>query len=128
MSSSRARSGSTIGAFALTVALKTHAAPDRDSIADASQDDRSTASAGRGRGPRSCPIVTGIAALCLLALGVGLEVPTTQALGTAALVMTASLLTPIEPLDGGFVANGPAGVAAGLALLGTAVFLLLGLG
>ena len=73
------------------------------------------------------PIVAGVAALCLLALGVGLEVPTTKALGTAALVMTASLLTPIEPLDGGFVAKGPVGVAAGLALLGTAVFLLLGL-
>ena len=40
---------------------------------------------------------------------------------------SASLLTPIEPLDGGFVAKGPAGVAAGLALLGTAVFMLLGL-
>ena len=53
--------------------------------------------------------------------------PTTKALGTAALVMTASLLTPIEPLDGGFVAKGPAGLAAGLALVGAAVFLLLGL-
>lgn len=73
------------------------------------------------------PLVTGVAALCLLALGVGLEVPATKAVGTAALVMTASLLTPIEPLDGGFVAKGPAGLAAGLALLGTAVFLLLGL-
>ena len=73
------------------------------------------------------PISTGIAALVLLSLGVGLEAPTTKALGTAALVMTASLLTPIEPLDGGFVAKGPAGLAAGLALLGAAVFLLLGL-
>ena len=53
--------------------------------------------------------------------------PTTQALGTAALVMTASLLTPIEPLDGSYVAKGPAGVAATLALLAAAVFLLLGL-
>ena len=63
----------------------------------------------------------------LLALGVGLEVPATKAIGTAALVMTASLLTPIEPVDGGFVAKGPAGLAAGLALLGAAVFFLLGL-
>ena len=73
------------------------------------------------------PLVTGAAALVLLALGVGLGVPTTKALGTAALVMTASLLTPIEPLDGSYVAKGPAGLAAGLALLAAAVFLLLGL-
>jgi hypothetical protein len=39
--------------------------------------------------------------------------------------MTASLLTPIEPLDGSYVAKGPAGVAAGLALVGAGVFLLL---
>ena len=41
--------------------------------------------------------------------------------------MTASLLTPIEPLDGSYVAKGPVGVAASLALLAAAVFLLLGL-
>jgi hypothetical protein len=41
--------------------------------------------------------------------------------------MTASLLTPIEPLDGSYVAKRPAGVAASLALLAAAVFLLLGL-
>jgi len=73
------------------------------------------------------PLATGVAALVLLALGVGLEVPTTRALGTAALVMTASMLTPLEPLDGGHVAKGPAGLAAGLAVLGAAVFFLLGL-
>jgi Tetratricopeptide repeat len=73
------------------------------------------------------PLVTGLAALVLLSLGVGLEVPATKAIGTAALIMTASLLTPIEPLDGSYVAKGPAGVAAGIALLATAVFLLLGL-
>jgi hypothetical protein len=55
-------------------------------------------------------------------------VPATRAVGAAALVMTASLLTPIEPLDGGHVAKGPAGLAAGLALVGAAVFFLLGLG
>jgi hypothetical protein len=73
------------------------------------------------------PLATGVAALVLLALGVGLEVPTTRALGTVALVMTASMLTPLEPLDGGHVAKGPAGLAAGLAVLGAAVFFLLGL-
>jgi len=73
------------------------------------------------------PLTMGVAALGLLALGVGLEVPTTRALGTAALVMTASLLTPLEPLDGGYVAKGAAGLAAGLAVLAAAVFFLLGL-
>jgi hypothetical protein len=50
-----------------------------------------------------------------------------MALGSAALVMTASLLTPIEPLDGAVVAKGPAGVVGILAALGTALFLLIGL-
>ncbi len=73
------------------------------------------------------PIATGVVALILLALGVALEVPLTRALGTAALIMTASLLTPLEPLDGGFIAKGPAGAVAGIALLGSALFLLFGL-
>jgi hypothetical protein len=73
------------------------------------------------------PIATGAAALCLLTLGVALEVPTTMALGSAALVMTASLLTPIEPVDGAIVAKGPGGLIGSIAALGTALFLLLGL-
>jgi hypothetical protein len=73
------------------------------------------------------PIATGATALCLLALGIVLEVPSTKALGSAALVMAASLLTPIEPVDGGFVAKGLVGVAATVAALGAALFLLLGL-
>jgi len=52
-------------------------------------------------------------------------VPATKALGTAALVMAASLLTPVEPVDGGVVAKGPGGLAATLALLAAAVFVLL---
>ena len=52
------------------------------------------------------PIAAGAAALCLLPLAVAFEVPNTMALGSAALVMAASLLTPIEPVDGGFVAKG----------------------
>jgi cellulose synthase operon protein C len=72
------------------------------------------------------PVAAGAAALCLLPLGVAFEVPNTMALGSAALVMAASLLTPIEPMDGGHVAKGPAGVAAVVAVLGAALFLLLG--
>jgi tetratricopeptide (TPR) repeat protein len=73
------------------------------------------------------PVAAGAAALCLLPLGVAFEVPNTMALGSAALVMAASLLTPIEPMDGGLVAKGPVGVAAVVAVLGAALFLLLGL-
>jgi hypothetical protein len=73
------------------------------------------------------PVALGFAALCLLSLGFALEVPVTKALGAAALVMTASLLTPLEPLDGGFVARGTAGLAAGLALVAGGLFFLLGL-
>jgi tetratricopeptide (TPR) repeat protein len=73
------------------------------------------------------PIAAGAAALCLLPLAVALEVPNTMALGSAALVMAASLLTPIEPVDGGFVAKGPVGLVASVAALATALFLLLGL-
>ncbi|MGH2898421.1 MAG: hypothetical protein ACRDMZ_07075, partial [Solirubrobacteraceae bacterium] len=74
------------------------------------------------------PLLTGLAALGLLVLAVWLHVPSTLALATVAIVMTASLLTPTKPLDGGFVATGTAGVAAGLALLAGGLFVLLGVG
>jgi tetratricopeptide (TPR) repeat protein len=73
------------------------------------------------------PIAAGAAALCLLPLAVAFELPNTMALGSAALVMAASLLTPIEPVDGGVVAKGPVGLVACIAALATALFLLLGL-
>jgi tetratricopeptide (TPR) repeat protein len=66
-------------------------------------------------------------AVCLLILSVLLEVPMARTLAGAALVMTASMLVPIKPLDGGVVAAGKAGNAASLALLGGGLFLLLGL-
>jgi hypothetical protein len=66
-------------------------------------------------------------AFVLLVLGTLTEVPLTTSLGAAALVMAASLLVPVEPLDGGFIAQGTAGLAANLALLGGALFVLLGL-
>ncbi len=72
------------------------------------------------------PILSGLAALGLLVLAAWLNVPGTLALASAAIVMTASLLTPAKPLDGGFVATGTAGVAAVLALCGGALFLVLG--
>lgn len=72
------------------------------------------------------PVLSGAAALGLLVLAAWLSIPGTLALASAAIVMTASLLTPTKPLDGGFVATGTAGVAAGLALLGGGLFFLLG--
>lgn len=74
------------------------------------------------------PILVGVAALGLLVLGVWLHTPGTLALAAVAVVMTASLLTPTKPLDGGFVATGTTGVAVGLALLGGGLFFLLGVG
>jgi hypothetical protein len=66
------------------------------------------------------------AAFGLLVLGAWLSTPGTIALASVAIVMTASLLTPTKPLDGGFVASGTAGLAAGLALVGAGVFFVLG--
>lgn len=74
------------------------------------------------------PVLTGIAALGLLILGAWLAIPGTLALAAVALVMTASLLTPTKPLDGGFVATGAAGLAVGFALLAGGLFFVLGLG
>ncbi len=72
------------------------------------------------------PILLAGTALVLLVLAALLQVPLTRALGAAALVMAASMLVPIEPLDGAAVANGT-GTAVTLALVGTGVLLLVGL-
>ncbi|HET9736964.1 MAG TPA: hypothetical protein VFP78_02500 [Solirubrobacteraceae bacterium] len=72
------------------------------------------------------PILLAGAALVLLVLAAWLQVPVTRTLGAAALVMAASMLVPIEPLDGAAVANGT-GTAVTLALVGTGVLMLVGL-
>jgi hypothetical protein len=72
------------------------------------------------------PLATGAAALGLLVLSVVTDVPAARALGAVALIMTASLLTPFEPLDGGHVAKGLTGLVANVALLGGAFLLLIG--
>ncbi|MGH2854153.1 MAG: tetratricopeptide repeat protein, partial [Solirubrobacteraceae bacterium] len=74
------------------------------------------------------PIVATAIALALLVLSALLHVPIAQTLAGAALVMAASMLVPIKPLDGGVVTGGKGGgAAASLALLGGGLFLLLGL-
>jgi hypothetical protein len=66
-------------------------------------------------------------AIALLLLSAWLDVPLTRSLGAAALVMAASLLTPVKPLDGATVIPSPAGAIPGIAVLGTSVLLLAGL-
>jgi cellulose synthase operon protein C len=74
------------------------------------------------------PVVATAIALALLILSVLLHVPIAQTLAGVALVMAASMLIPIKPLDGGVITNAKgSGAAAGLALLGGGLFLLLGL-
>jgi len=72
------------------------------------------------------PVALGALGLALTALTVWVDVPLTRAAAVAAMVMAASLLTPIKPLDGAAVsAAGKGGTA--LAGLGLALLLLLGL-
>jgi Flp pilus assembly protein TadD len=74
------------------------------------------------------PVLATAIALALLTLSTLLHVPIAQTLAGAALVMAASMLIPIKPLDGGVVTETTgSSAAAGLALLGGGLFLLLGL-
>jgi hypothetical protein len=54
------------------------------------------------------------------------DVPLTRSLAAAALIMAASLLTPVKPVDGGAIAAA-GGTAAGLTGIALAVLLALGL-
>ncbi len=74
----------------------------------------------------SGPLVAGGIGLVLVVLGVALHVPATQAVGAAAVVMAASLLTPVAPLDGGRI-GGATPLAIGFGLVGVAILALLGL-
>jgi hypothetical protein len=75
----------------------------------------------------AAPVAVGAIALVLLALGALLEVPLSRAVGTSALVMTASLLTPIKPLDGGVLVAEQGGLVTALPLVGLVVLLTIGL-
>jgi cellulose synthase operon protein C len=74
----------------------------------------------------AAPLAAGAIACVLLALGALLEVPLSRAVGTSALIMTASMLTPIKPLDGGVLAQG-GGLVATVPLLGLVLLLVIGL-
>ncbi|HTN22585.1 MAG TPA: hypothetical protein VL120_01240 [Solirubrobacteraceae bacterium] len=60
-------------------------------------------------------------------LGALLQVPVTRALGVAALVMAASMLTPVKPLDGARLEGGTGLLTTGLALAATVVLVAVGL-
>jgi cellulose synthase operon protein C len=72
------------------------------------------------------PVLLAGTALVLLLLAAWLRVPVTREVGGAALVMAASMLVPIDPLDRAAVAKGT-GTAVTLAVLGTGTLLLVGL-
>jgi hypothetical protein len=76
---------------------------------------------------RSGPLVAASIGLLLAILGAWLRVPATQAVGAAAVVMAASMLIPVAPLDGARFGGGGA-TAAGFGIVGVAVLALVGLG
>lgn len=75
----------------------------------------------------AAPVALLLLALALLLLAVWLQVPVTRSLGAVALVMAASTLTPVKPLDGATLTEKRAGHVPGIVVLGTALLLLTGL-
>ena len=74
---------------------------------------------------RAAPAAAGFIAVALIALTAWLEVPVTRALGIAALIIAASMLTPVKPLDGAAIAKAGA-AGASLAALGLGALAFLG--
>ncbi len=72
------------------------------------------------------PLAAALMGTALLALGAWLAVPATTALGTVGLVMAASLLVPIKPLDGGFLGEGAVALVTNVLLVAVGVLLVLG--
>lgn len=76
---------------------------------------------------RSGPIAAATIGLCLLILSAWSQVPLAQALGVSAIVMAASMLTPIPPLDGAKMTGGASALTAGLTVAGSAILVAVGL-
>jgi tetratricopeptide (TPR) repeat protein len=74
----------------------------------------------------AAPVALAAVAIPLVIFTAWFDVPLARAVATAGLVMAASLLTPIKPVDGGAIAAA-GGTAAGLTGLGLAALLALGL-
>jgi tetratricopeptide (TPR) repeat protein len=75
---------------------------------------------------RAAPAAAGLLGIALVGLAAWLDIPITRALATAALVMAASLLTPIAPLDGSMIAKAGA-AGASLAALSLGALALIGI-
>jgi tetratricopeptide (TPR) repeat protein len=84
---------------------------------------------GEGASPRmhwAAPAAVAVVAVPLVIATAWSDVPLTRSLAAAALIMAASLLTPVKPVDGGAIAAA-GGTAAGLTGIALAVLLALGL-
>ena len=75
---------------------------------------------------RAAPLALALLGLALTLLGAWLHVPLTRALAVVALVIAASLLTPVKPIDGGLVGS-KGGAAAGLGALALAALAVAGI-
>jgi tetratricopeptide (TPR) repeat protein len=73
------------------------------------------------------PTAVAALAIVLLILATAFNVGLTRSLGAAGLVMAASLLTPVAPIDGATVSTTAVGALPSLAVLGAAVLMLAGL-
>ena len=71
---------------------------------------------------RVAPLALGLIAATLFLESVWLGVPLTRELAVAALVMVASLLPPVEPLDGGYLKA----TSATFGVLGASLLVILG--
>jgi hypothetical protein len=72
------------------------------------------------------PLAAALTGIVLLALGIWLAVPATTSLGTVGLVMAASLLVPIKPLDGGFLGEGVLTLVTNVLVVAVGVLVVLG--
>jgi hypothetical protein len=75
---------------------------------------------------RAAPAALAVVAVPLVIATAWSDVPLTRSLAAAALVMAASLLTPVKPVDGGAIAAA-GGIAAGFTGIALAAVLALGL-
>ena len=75
---------------------------------------------------RAAPVALALVAVPLVIATAWSDIPLTRSLAAAALVMAASLLTPVKPVDGGAIAAA-GGAAAGFTAIALAALLALGL-
>ena len=74
----------------------------------------------------AAPSALAVVAVPLVIATAWSDIPLTRSLAAAALIMAASLLTPVKPVDGGAIAAA-GGMAAGLTGIALAALLALGL-